>query len=148
MAFTDKTLQCVDCGADFVFTADDQEFHASRGFTNEPKRCPDCRRARKTARGDAPGGGGSYSGGGGGGGGGYSSGPRQMYPATCAQCGRETEVPFQPRGNRPVYCRDCFRTMAPQGGGGGSYGGGGGGGYGGGGGGYGGDRGGYGGRGR
>lgn len=126
MPYTDKTLSCVDCGADFVFTADDQEFHASRGFTNEPKRCPDCRRARKNARGDSGGGyggGSSYGGGGGGGsyagggGGGYSSGPRQMYPATCAQCGRETEVPFQPRGNRPVYCRDCFRTQAPQGGG-------------------------------
>lgn len=127
MPYTDKTLACVDCGASFTFTADDQEFHASRGFTNEPKRCPDCRRQRKAARGDTGGsyggggGGGSY--GGGGGGGGYSSGPRQMYPATCAQCGKETEVPFQPRGNRPVYCRDCFRQQEPQGGG---YGGGGG----------------------
>src|SRR5207248_3884584 len=72
--YTDRTLQCVDCGAEFVFTADDQEFHASRGFTNEPKRCPDCRRARKAARGDT---GGSYGGGGGGyggGGGGYGGG--------------------------------------------------------------------------
>ena len=120
MPYTDRNLTCVDCGAEFVFTADDQEFHASRGFTNEPKRCPDCRRARKAARGDT---GGSYGGGGGygggssyGGGGGYSSGPRQMYPATCANCGRETEVPFQPRGDRPVYCRDCFRAQQPSGG--------------------------------
>ena len=107
MAFADKTLACIDCGAEFIFTAGEQEFHASRGFSNEPKRCPDCRRARKSSRDD-----GGY-GGGGGGGGGYSSGPRQMYPATCAQCGRETEVPFQPRGDRPVYCRDCFSTRAP-----------------------------------
>jgi CxxC-x17-CxxC domain-containing protein len=126
--YTDRNLTCVDCGAEFVFTGEDQEFHASRGFTNEPKRCPDCRRARKSARGDAPGGGGG-GGYGGGGGGGYSSGPRQMYPATCANCGRETEVPFQPRGDRPVYCRDCFQQRAPtSGGGGGGYGGGGGGG--------------------
>jgi len=125
--FTDKTLACVDCGVDFIFSADDQEFHASRGFTNEPKRCPDCRRARKSARGDGGGGGGGY--GGGGGGGGYSSGPRQMYPAKCAQCGRDTEVPFQPRGDRPVYCRDCFQQQQPSGGGyGGGRGGGGGGG--------------------
>ncbi|HEX5479803.1 MAG TPA: zinc-ribbon domain containing protein [Dehalococcoidia bacterium] len=123
MAYADKTLTCVDCGTEFIFSADDQEFHASRGFTNEPKRCPDCRRARKSARGDSGGGygGGSYGGGGGGGygggGGGYSSGPRQMYPATCAACGRETEVPFQPRGDRPVYCRDCFRSRSPSGGG-------------------------------
>ena len=125
MSFTDKTLTCVDCGAEFTFTASEQEFHSSRGFTNEPKRCPDCRRARKSARGDSGGGsyggGGSYSGGSsyGGGGGGYSSEPRQMYPATCANCGKETQVPFQPRGTRPVYCRDCYRTMAPGGGGGG-----------------------------
>jgi CxxC-x17-CxxC domain-containing protein len=121
--FTDRTLTCVDCGAEFIFSAEDQEFHASRGFANEPKRCPDCRRSRKAARGDE---GGSY--GGGGGGGGYSSGPRQMYPAKCAQCGRDTEVPFQPRGDRPVYCRDCFQQRAPSGGGGGGGGGRGGGG--------------------
>src|SRR4051812_12397127 len=78
----DRTLTCVDCGADFTYSVADQEFHASRGFTNEPKRCPDCRRARKSARGDTGMGGGGYCGGGGGGGGGYSSGPRQMYPAT------------------------------------------------------------------
>lgn len=119
MAYEDKTLTCVECGAGFTFTARDQEFHAMQGFANEPKRCPDCRRARKSARGDSGGGGGSY--GGGGGGGGYGA-PRQMYPAQCAQCGQQTEVPFQPRGSRPVYCRDCFRTQAPQGGGG--YGGG------------------------
>ncbi len=133
MPYTDKSLSCVDCGVDFTFTADDQEFHASRGFTNEPKRCPDCRRSRKQMRGDTggAGGGGGY-GGGGGGGGSYSSGPRQMFPATCANCGKETEVPFQPRGDRPVYCRDCFQDRAPSGGGGG-YGGGRGGGGGGGG---------------
>jgi CxxC-x17-CxxC domain-containing protein len=127
--YSDRNLTCVDCGAEFVFTADDQEFHASRGFTNEPKRCPDCRRARKASRGDSMGGGGG-GGYGGGGGGGYSSGPRQMYPATCANCGKETEVPFQPRGDRPVYCRDCFQDRAPSGGGGygGGRGGGGGGG--------------------
>lgn len=119
MAFADKTLACVDCGAEFIFTAGEQEFHASRGFSNEPKRCPDCRRARKSSRDD-----GGY---GGGGGGGYSSGPKQMYPATCANCGRETEVPFQPRGDRPVYCRDCFQQRSPSGGGGGRGGGGGGG---------------------
>ena len=118
MAFADKTLACVDCGAEFIFTAGEQEFHASRGFSNEPKRCPDCRRARKSSRDD-----GGY----GGGGGGYSSGPKQMYPATCANCGRETEVPFQPRGDRPVYCRDCFQQRSPSGGGGGRGGGGGGG---------------------
>jgi hypothetical protein len=46
----DKTLKCVDCGADFTFTAGEQEFYASKGFTNEPKRCPTCRQAKKQQR--------------------------------------------------------------------------------------------------
>ena len=99
MAYTDKTLTCQDCGQQFTFSADDQEFFSSKGYS-EPKRCPACRSARKAERG------------GGGGGGGYG-GPRQMYPATCAECGRETEVPFEPRGDRPVYCRDCFSRRSP-----------------------------------
>ncbi|EFD92774.1 MAG: hypothetical protein BJBARM5_0448 [Candidatus Parvarchaeum acidophilus ARMAN-5] len=33
---------------------------------------------------------------------------RKMYKATCAECGKDTEVPFQPQEGRPVYCRDCF----------------------------------------
>ncbi len=103
MPYTDRTLTCVECGSEFTFTAEDQEYHASRGFENEPRRCPSCRRARSADR----------RGGGGGGGGGYSSAPRQLYPAVCAECGRQTEVPFQPRGDRPVYCRDCFARRAP-----------------------------------
>ena len=96
MAFQDKTLTCADCGATFVHSAEDQEFFQTKGYTNEPKRCPNCRQSRKTER---------FGGGGGGG--------RQMYPATCAQCGKTTEVPFQPRGDKPVYCSDCFRQMRP-----------------------------------
>ena len=92
MAFQDKTLTCVDCGATFVHSAEDQEFFQTKGYTNEPKRCPECRQARKTERFGAS---------------------RQMYPATCAQCGKATEVPFQPRGDKPVYCSDCFRQMRP-----------------------------------
>ena len=92
----DKTLTCRDCGASFLFTESEQQFYASKGFTNEPSRCPDCRAARKSS-----GGGGGYSGG-------YSSGPREMHTATCASCGNEAKVPFVPRGDRPVYCSDCF----------------------------------------
>jgi CxxC-x17-CxxC domain-containing protein len=94
MAYTEKSLQCSDCGKTFAFTAEEQEFYASKGFTNEPKRCQTCRQARKSER---TGGGGSGN-----------RGPRQMYPATCAQCGKQTEVPFQPRGDKPVLCRDCY----------------------------------------
>ena len=35
-------------------------------------------------------------------------GPREMHKATCAECGKECEVPFKPRGDRPVYCKECF----------------------------------------
>ncbi len=94
MAFVDKTLQCADCGAEFVFTVEEQEFFDSKGYTNEPKRCPTCRRNRRAQRPDAEG---------------YQ--PRQMYAATCAQCGRDCEVPFEPRDGRPVYCSDCFSQM-------------------------------------
>ena len=111
MNYADKTLTCRDCGRDFTFTAGEQEFYASRGFTNEPGRCPECRSAYKAARGSY--GGGGYSTGGTYTSGGYSSGgydrsERQMYSVTCSQCGGEARVPFQPRGDKPVYCSDCF----------------------------------------
>ena len=92
-------LNCVDCGRQFAFTAGEQQFYASKGFQNKPNRCPDCRSARKQMR--------SNSGGGGGMGGGQR---REMFQATCSQCGGVAEVPFQPRGDKPVYCRDCFQT--------------------------------------
>lgn len=105
---TDKVLTCADCGQQFTFTASEQDFYAERGFT-EPRRCPSCRAARKAAR-NAEGGG--YSSGGYGG---YSSdgygarrGPREMFPATCAECGQATEVPFRPTSGKPVYCSSCF----------------------------------------
>jgi len=95
VGFSDKSLQCSDCGATFTFTVAEQEFYAARGYTNDPKRCPSCREARKSERD----GGSSYK-------------PRrQMFPAVCAQCGKETQVPFEPRGDRPVYCSDCYTKL-------------------------------------
>jgi CxxC-x17-CxxC domain-containing protein len=119
--YSDRVLTCGDCNAAFTFTAGEQEFHAEKGFTNVPRRCPSCRQSRRAA-----------DGGGGGGGG----GARQMFEATCGSCGKAASLPFQPTGDRPVYCADCFRSQ-PKSGGGYSGGGGGsrGGGYGGGGGG-------------
>ena len=98
MSYEDKSLQCTDCGSPFTFTAAEQEQFATRGYTNEPKRCPSCRQARKSERG------GSTAG---------AGGSRQMFPATCAECGKATEVPFEPRGDKPVYCSDCYRKMKP-----------------------------------
>lgn len=111
MAFADKTLTCRDCGTQFVFTAGEQEFYANKGFANEPTRCPSCRQARKASGGM---GGGSRMGSGGGGMRGDSYGaPRERiaHKVTCANCGNETTVPFVPRGDRPVYCSDCFEQV-------------------------------------
>lgn len=91
--YEDKTLVCKDCGNEFVFTAGEQEFYAEKGFQNEPARCKDCRSARKNASGDR------------------KSAPRRervMYDAVCAECGKETQIPFKPTNVRPVYCKECF----------------------------------------
>ena len=119
----DKILTCADCSQQFVFSESEQDFYAQRGFT-EPRRCPSCRAARKSQRGDSSGGGGGYSSGGygggsyggsssrggygGGGGSSYSRGPREMFDATCSNCGKATQVPFRPTSGKPVYCNDCF----------------------------------------
>ena len=96
MALADKELTCVECGASFFFTVGEQEFFASRGYTNDPKRCPACRSARKNQQRSS----------------GYGEGGvREMHPVVCDQCGVDTMVPFVPRGDRPVYCSDCFSTI-------------------------------------
>lgn len=100
---TDKVLTCADCSQQFTFTASEQQFYADRQFS-EPRRCASCRAIRKASRGD---GNGSY-GGSSSAGGGYDRGPREMFTATCASCGREAQVPFRPSGAKPVYCSDCF----------------------------------------
>jgi CxxC-x17-CxxC domain-containing protein len=117
VSYADKTITCRDCGMDFVFTAGEQEFYAQKGFTNEPTRCPSCRQARKSSGGGRSGGFGSrdsygdrdsY---GGRDSFGSSRGPREMHTATCASCGKEAQVPFVPRGDKPVYCSDCFQQQ-------------------------------------
>jgi CxxC-x17-CxxC domain-containing protein len=92
MSYADKSLDCRDCGQQFVFTAGEQEFYQQKGFTNAPTRCPQCRSARKAS-------GFTRS----------SGGPREMHTAMCSSCGKEAQVPFIPRGDKPVYCSDCFQ---------------------------------------
>lgn len=92
--YQDRILTCRECGRDFIFSAGEQEFYASKGLTNTPGRCPSCRAARRS---------------------GQSSASRQRsgehYETTCATCGRPTSVPFIPRDDRPVYCSDCFQAQ-------------------------------------
>ena len=87
--YEDKTLKCKECGADFIFTAGEQEFYAEKGFQNEPQRCKECRNAKKAA----------------------VKGTKEYFVATCASCGAEAKVPFQPREDRPVYCSECYAKM-------------------------------------
>jgi CxxC-x17-CxxC domain-containing protein len=97
MSYQDKSLYCSDCGTDFTFSAGEQEFFESRGYTNEPKRCPACRQARKAERN---------------GNSGHSYAPRrEMFAAICAECGKDTRVPFEPHDGRPVYCSDCYSKV-------------------------------------
>ncbi|MEA2681769.1 MAG: hypothetical protein QOK05_97 [Chloroflexota bacterium] len=86
MPFEDMTLRCRDCAADFIWTGGEQEFFEQKGLQNQPQRCPNCRRLKRGA----------------------SQLGRQMFDVVCADCGKTTQVPFEPRESRPVYCSDCF----------------------------------------
>ncbi|MYH41739.1 MAG: zinc-binding protein [Chloroflexi bacterium] len=107
MAFQDRELTCRDCGGSFVFTAGEQEFYASKGLQHDPVRCPSCRATRKMMRpedrDESPNYGVFASWGG--------RTPRQLHVASCAQCAQLTEVPFVPRGDRPVYCSACYNEV-------------------------------------
>ncbi len=91
--YEDKTLVCKQCGEEFVFTPGELVFYAEKGFQNEPQRCKTCRDARKNA----------------------ARSPREFFTATCANCGGEARVPFEPKTDRPVYCSDCFAKMRENG---------------------------------
>ncbi|HEX4206909.1 MAG TPA: zinc-ribbon domain containing protein [Ktedonobacteraceae bacterium] len=91
--YQDRILTCRDCGNEFTFTAGEQEFFASKGLTNTPGRCPDCRAARRNGQGNR------------------APRSREQYDAICASCGQPTTVPFMPREDRPVYCSDCFQSI-------------------------------------
>ena len=107
MTYADKTLTCRDCNSPFTFTEGEQAFFAQKGFTNEPSRCPECRAANKSRR---NGGGGMGYDSDRGYGGGYERAPREMFEAVCSECGGLAKVPFQPSGEKPVYCSNCFES--------------------------------------
>ncbi len=87
--FADRTLTCVDCEAEFVFTAGEQQFFKDKNFKNEPKRCKSCKTKRQSAG---------------------VTHTKVETSAVCDQCGRQTTVPFRPTQGRPVYCRECFQV--------------------------------------
>lgn len=100
MEFQDKLLTCIDCGKEFAFTAGEQLFFQDKQFTNEPKRCRECK-AKRVSGFNAP-------------------APPRAHNRTenhirvetqtrCSNCGKETTVPFRPTQGRPVFCRECFQ---------------------------------------
>ena len=99
MEFQDKSLRCVDCNNEFIWTAGEQLFFADKQFKNEPKRCKSCK-AKRASR--------TLAGPGGGRGDGF---PRERVEtqATCSACGKETTVPFRPTQGRPIFCKECFQ---------------------------------------
>jgi CxxC-x17-CxxC domain-containing protein len=89
--FVEKSLNCRDCGTDFVFPKAEQEFFAAKGLAHEPKRCPNCRvlmRVRRSGKDVA-----------------------NTSEVNCAECGIATRVPFHPKGNKPVYCVMCLGNI-------------------------------------
>jgi CxxC-x17-CxxC domain-containing protein len=95
VSYQDKALTCRDCGSEFVWTAGEQQFYASKNLVNEPGRCPSCRAAARAVR---QSGGMMQS----------TTRPREFFPAVCDRCGVQTQVPFLPRNDKPVYCSSCY----------------------------------------
>jgi CxxC-x17-CxxC domain-containing protein len=95
MESQDQLIACDDCKQTFTFTAGEQSYYQERGFS-APKRCKACRAERKMAHGRGRG------------------EPRQLHDAVCSGCGVQTQVPFEPVTDRPVYCRPCFDAQRAQ----------------------------------
>ena len=85
--YQDEKLICEDCGAEFIFTAGEQEFYAEKGLVNKPKRCPECRKKRRQNK------------------------RKKLYDVVCSKCGAQTKVPFKPILGKEVYCKDCYKAM-------------------------------------
>jgi CxxC-x17-CxxC domain-containing protein len=82
MEYVDKILTCAECRKEFPFTAGGQKFFAEMGFT-EPKRCKRCRRGHPEIQ-------------------------KQVFMATCPDCGEEFSTHLRPNVGRLVYCKNCY----------------------------------------
>jgi len=98
----DIDITCAECGNAFPFTEREQDYYQERNLS-QPKRCKQCRDARR-----------ANFGGGGGGGRGAGGGERQRFEITCDQCGKSDTVPFKPSTGRPVLCGECFSAGRAQ----------------------------------
>lgn len=100
--FEDITINCVDCGSEFIWSSGEQVFFRDKNLTNPPKRCKDCKKAKNdrinavlTAQ---------------------KAGIRQRVEVAvhCANCNCYTTVPFYPSQGRPVLCRSCYLEKNPE----------------------------------
>lgn len=82
MSKEDKKILCVDCNREFIWTAAEQAFFEKKGFKEIPKRCPDCRKFRKTG---------------------------ESYEVKCSVCGKITKISFAPDPNTVWLCEDCTK---------------------------------------
>jgi CxxC-x17-CxxC domain-containing protein len=95
MDYQDRTLKCVECGNEFLFTAGEQIFYRDMGLTHDPKRCRPCKVQKKSNFNSAPAG---------------QRTIRTETEVTCANCGTRTLVPFKPTQGRPVLCGPCLQA--------------------------------------
>ncbi len=103
MDLKDLPLVCFECGKPFTFTVEEQQAFQAKGHTHPPKRCQACRAMRAARRTERP----------------VEKMPlpaptptnRQLFTVTCSECGKETQVPFEPRAGRPVYCSACYHKV-------------------------------------
>ena len=98
----DKTINCIDCSKDFIWSVGEQSFFRDKGLQNPPKRCKPCKQA-KTERIEAV-----IAA--------QHAGVKQKIEVAvnCAKCDAHTTVPFYPSQGRPVFCRSCFIAMNPE----------------------------------
>jgi|SRR5579883_2030009 len=89
--FTDRQLKCQDCGASFLFSSGEQEFFHSKGLSNQPKRCGNCRLVARLRR--------------------SGQSLETVFEGNCTVCGALAKLPFKPKGSRPVYCTECLRVV-------------------------------------
>ena len=99
-AFIDESIFCVDCGMEFIHTAAEKAFFAKMKYTNKPKRCVACRKARKE-------GGASASSLPTRGQGAAATDGDEFYDIVCSACGKSDRVPFAPTPGREVFCHGC-----------------------------------------
>ncbi|MEP6944645.1 MAG: zinc-ribbon domain containing protein [Acidobacteriota bacterium] len=104
--FDDKSIRCIDCAQDFVWSTGEQIFFRDKKLQNPPKRCKSCKKLKneRLAAVEAA----------------QTTGVRHRIEivAECARCSAVTTVPFYPSQGRPVYCRACYiqnNAIAPNG---------------------------------